>query len=426
MPGDSGIGNKSEELKLFGMPAEKGRWVFVILGLLINLCMGTIYAWSVFRKPLEKLFAVGATESLLPYIVFLALFALLMPFAGGPLDRYGPKKMTVLGGALLGVGWILGSLSTSITMLVLTYGVIGGAGVGIIYNCPIGVVGRWFPDKRGLAVGATVLGFGVSALFTAPLANSLIGSVGVLTTFMYLGIAFLILIVFLGLPLKFPPPDWKPSGWTPNATTAQFCCDLPRAEMVRTKSFWGLWLCFFIGTLIGLMVIGISSPVGQEIFMLTPAFSAILVGLFAVFNGIGRPLFGYLYDRMAIKNAAILSFGIIFFAAVILILGSGSGSSTVYIVGFSALWLCLGSWLAIAPACTGTFWGTKYYGPNYGLVFTAYGAGAIAGNLLAGRIRDVFGSYIGVFIPIAVLAVIGMIIAILLLKPQGPEPAANS
>jgi MFS family permease len=423
MPEDSGIGKNPDGLKLFGMPAEKGRWVFVILGLLINLCMGTIYAWSVFRKPLEKVFAIGATESLLPYIVFLALFALLMPFAGGPLDRYGPKKMTILGGILLGVGWILGSLSTSILMLVLTYGVIGGAGVGIIYNCPIGVVGRWFPDKRGLAVGATVLGFGVSALFTAPLANSLITSRGVLPTFMYLGIAFLILIVLMGLPLKFPPQDWKPSGWTQTATTSQSCCELNRSEMVRTKSFWGLWLCFFIGTLIGLMVIGISSSVGQEMFLLSSGLSAMLVGIFSLFNGIGRPLFGYLFDKLAIQRAAILSFGIIFCAAVILALGSGSGSAVIYIIGFSALWLCLGSWLAIAPACTGTFWGTKYYGPNYGLVFTAYGAGAIAGNLLAGRMRDIFGSYNGVFIPMALLAVVGVIITLTMLRPPVPKPA---
>jgi OFA family oxalate/formate antiporter-like MFS transporter len=263
----------------------------------------------------------------------------------------------------------------------------------------------------------------VSALFTAPLANSLITSRGVLPTFMYLGIAFLILIVLMGLPLKFPPQDWKPSGWTPNATTAKSSCDLNRAEMVRTKSFWGLWLCFFIGTLIGLMVIGISSSVGQEMFLLSSGLSAMLVGVFSLFNGIGRPLFGYLFDKLAIQKAAILSFGIIFCAAAILALGSGSGSAVIYIIGFSALWLCLGSWLAIAPACTGTFWGTKYYGPNYGLVFTAYGVGAIAGNLLAGRMRDVFGSYSGVFIPMALLAVAGIIISLTMLKPPVPKPA---
>lgn len=197
-------------VKLFGMPAEKGRWIFVILGLSINLCLGSIYSWSVFRIPLQKMFTVDATASLLPFIIFLALFAFVMPFAGGPLDKYGPRNLTILGGITVGIGWILASQSSSMTMLTLAYGIIGGAGVGIAYNAPIGVAGRWFPDRRGLAVGLTVLGFGLSPLITAPSANFLISTYGALSTLGYLGIIFLILIVLLGLPLKFPPLNGNP------------------------------------------------------------------------------------------------------------------------------------------------------------------------------------------------------------------------
>jgi MFS family permease len=187
--------------------------------------------------------------------------------------------------------------------------------------------------------------------------------------------------------------------------------------MVRTRGFWGLWLGFFIGTLAGLMAIGISSPTGQEVFKLSAATAAALVGVFAIFNGIGRPIFGYLVDRTGPRNTAITSFVIIAVAAAMLGFGAAPGATAIYVIGFCALWLCLGGWLAIAPACTAAFCGTKYYGPNYGLVFTAYGAGAIIGNLLAGRLRDVVGSYVAVFYPVAALAVVGIVIAFVLIRP---------
>ncbi len=401
---------------LFGMPPERGRWVFVLLGLVMNLAIGSIYAWSVFRKPLERFFAVGATESLLPFIVFLALFAFTMPLVGGLLDRYGPRLLSVAGGVIVGAGWLLGSQSTSMTMLAVTYGLVGGIGVGIVYNCPIAVAARWFPDRRGFAVGAAVLGFGLSPLLTAPLANALIVAFGPLATMAYVGAGALVVIVLSGLPLRFPPAGWVPAGWAPTAAAAA-CVDLTRAEMVRTKQFWGLWLCFFIGTLAGLMAIGIASPVGQEVFLLPAATAAALVAVFAIFNGVGRPLFGALVDRLGTRTTAIANLGLIALAALLLWTGSGAGGAAVYVVGFAALWLCLGGWLAIAPACTAAYCGTKYYGPNYGLVFTAYGVGAIVGNLLAGSLRDIVGSYTAVFLPVAALALVGVAVAVLFLGP---------
>jgi MFS transporter, OFA family, oxalate/formate antiporter len=413
--GSENQASESSALTLFGMSPEKGRWIFVALGLAINVCLGSIYSWSVFGKPLQSFWSIDATLSLMPFIFFLAFFALLMPFAGGPLDRYGPRRLTVLGGIIVGIGWILASQAPNIAVLTLAYGIIGGAGVGIAYNAPIGVSGRWFPDRRGLAVGLTVLGFGISPLITAPLANYLISKYGVLSSLGILGIAFLILIVVLALPLRFPDPNWKPKGWTQEQAAAR-CEDLNRPQMVRTRGFWGLWLGFFIGTLAGLMAIGISSQTGQEAFGLSATTTAAFVGVFAVFNGIGRPIFGYLVDRIYPRNAAMLSFVIIAAAAILLGFGAAPSATWVYIVGFCALWLCLGGWLAIAPSCTAAFCGTKYYGPNYGLVFTAYGAGAIVGNLLAGQLRDIFGSYVAVFYPVALLAIAGIVISFFLIR----------
>ncbi|MFA5384223.1 MAG: OFA family MFS transporter [Eubacteriales bacterium] len=408
----------ADDIKVFGMKAEAGRWIYVILGLIINICLGAVYSWSVFRKPLEKLFSVGATESLLPFILFLAFFAVLMPIVGPFLDKFGPKLFTILGGIIVGIGWILGGKATSMTQLAIYYGVIGGIGVGIAYNCPIGVAGRWFPDKRGLAVGLTVLGFGLSALITAPLARAIITSAGPLAALSQLGIAFLIIIAILALPLKFPPAGWKPAGWNPPAAAAGVKADFTAGQMLSTSSFYGVWLCYIIGTLAGLMAIGVASSVGQEVFKLDAAAAAMFVSIFAIFNGVGRPIFGALVDKLSARNAALLSFIIIFIAAILLGKFSGSGSSSLYGICFSLLWLCLGGWLAIGPAATGAYFGTKYYGPNYGIVFTAYGIGAIIGNLLAGKLRDLTGSYVSVFFPyVTILAVVGFVIALLLMRP---------
>ncbi len=407
--------SKSGTFTLFGMTPEKGRWVFVALGLAINVCLGSTYSWSVFRLPLQKLWSIDATASLLPFIFFFASFSVLMPLAGAPLDKYGPRPLAIIGGIVVGIGWILASQAPNIAFLTLAYGIVGGAGVGMVYNATIGASARWFPDRRGLAVGLTVLGVGASPLITAPLGNYLIGIYGVLSSFGIFGITFLILIVLLGWPLRFPSLDWRPKDWTPSQESLQ-CEDLNRSQMVRTRGFVGLWLGFLIGTLAGMMAVGISSPVGQEVFKLDATTSAALVGVFAVFNGIGRPLFGYLADLIHPRNAAMLSFAIIAAAAMLLGFGAAPGATHVYVVGFCALWLCGGAWLAIAPACTAAFCGTKYYGPNYGLVFTAFGTGAIIGNLIAGQLRDLVGSYVAVFYPVAVLAIVGIVISFTLIR----------
>ncbi|MFH1774729.1 MAG: OFA family MFS transporter [Methanobacteriota archaeon] len=404
----------AKEIKVFGMPAEKGRWIFVAIGLIINLCLGSVYSWSVFRKPLEQIFNVGATESGLPFMFFLAFFAILMPFAGGLLDKYGPRIITILGGALVGIGWISTSFASGITMSTISYGLIAGGGVGVVYGAPIALSTRWFPDKKGLAVGLTIMGFGLSPFITAPLARMLIDLYGPLQTFGILGALFLILIILLAMPLKFPPPDWKPTGWTPSEAATSIV-DLETSKMLKTSTFYGLWSCYVIGTLSGLMAIGISSSVGQEIIKLDPATAAIAISVFAVFNGIGRPLFGWLTDRLTPRCSAIISFILIFLASIGM-LNAGETEIVLYMLCFCCFWLCLGGWLAIAPTSTATFFGTKHHGKNYGVTFTAYGVGAISGTLISGRLRDIFGSYIYAFYPTAALAIIGIAIAIFLLK----------
>ena len=412
--------------KILGMEPEKGRWMLVVLGMVINLCLGSIYSWSVFVGPLTTYFtkdlgqSVTASEILLPFSVFLAFFAIAMPFTGKFIEKYGPRNITIVGGALTGLGWLLSSFAGSVQMLYLFYGVIAGIGVGIAYGVPVAIAARWFPDRRGLAVGLTLLGFGFSAVLTANIAGFLIGTSGVMNTFRVFGIAFIILIVVLALPLKFPATGWKPAGWIPPAPAAgqAVTCEFTREQMLKSKTFYALWACYFIGCLAGLMAIGIAKPVGVDVGV-EAGLATMLVGVFAVFNGFGRPVFGTLTDRLTPRNTAMVSFVLIALASLLIWQMPGV---LVYTLVFVILWGCLGGWLAIAPTATASYFGTCDYPRCYGVMFLAYGAGGIAGPQLAGFIKTSTGSYLGVFPYVLALAVIGLVIAFALLKPpQAPQ-----
>lgn len=414
------------EEKLFGMEPEKGRWMLVVLGMVINLCLGSIYSWSVFVGPLTTYFTkdlgqtVTASEILLPFSVFLAFFAIAMPFTGKYIEKYGPRNITIVGGCLTGLGWLLSSFAGSVQWLYLFYGVIAGIGVGIAYGVPVAIAARWFPDRRGLAVGLTLLGFGFSALLTANIAGYLIGVSGVMNTFRVFGIAFIILIVVLALPLKFPAAGWKPAGWAPPAPAAgqAVTCEFKREQMLKTTTFYALWACYFIGCLAGLMAIGIAKPVGIDVGV-EAGLATMLVGVFAVFNGFGRPVFGTLTDKLTPRNTAMVSFVLIALASLLI---WQIPSVPVYILAFAVLWGCLGGWLAIAPTATASYFGTCDYPRSYGIMFLAYGAGGIVGPQLAGFIKTSTGSYMGVFPYVLVIAIIGLGIAFALLKPpQAPQ-----
>jgi MFS family permease len=348
-------------------------------------------------------------------MIFLASFATMVFFGGRVLEKLGPKKLGILGGIIVGFGWITSKWTGDIYMLTLTYGFFGGSGVGLAYGGPIAVAARWFPDKKGLAMGLTLAGFGGSPFISANVAKMLIDISGPFDAFFYLGIAFLIIVVLLSLPMKFPEAGWKPSGWAP-ATGSVAAVEMDTAQMTKTSSFWGLFLCYIFGCLAGLMAIGISSPVAQEIIKLDAAMAATLTGVFAVFNGAGRPIFGTITDKLSPMKAAIINF-LIILAASIGMLSATENSIILYVICFAGFWLCLGGWLAIAPTTTGTFFGMTNYAKNYGLVYFAYGIGAILGGIISGQAKDTFGSYTFAFYPTAALAVFGIILAILLLKP---------
>ena len=403
-----------EDTKLFGLPAASGRWLFVVIGLVMNVCLGAVYAYSIFLGPVKKAFNVSASMANLPFMVFLSFFAILMFFGGRIMEKLGPRKLIITGSIIVGLGWMLSSFAPNIWILTLTYGVIAGSGVGLVYGCPVATAARWFPDKKGLAVGLMLAGFGGSALITGKIASLMIPAVGLPTTFLYFGIVFGIVLVILGLPFRFPVAGWKPAGWTP-AAGYMAAADFMPADMIKTPTYWGLFFCFMIGSIAGLMAIGISKPVGSEIIKISGETAATLVGVFACFNAIGRPLFGFITDKLTARYATMINLAIILLVSILMI-KAGEGDTNLYVISFVGFWLCLGGWLAIAPAATATFFGMKNYARNYGVVFFAYGLGAIIGGIISGQAKDVFGTYTVAFYPTAVLAVVGLVLAFVLLK----------
>ena len=407
----------ASKVTVLGQPAEHGRWLLIPLGMTILLCLGSVYSWSIFRTPLENELEITATQSLLPYTVALVFYAATMPIAGFYIPRIGTRITTAIGGLILGLGYILSSFATQINVLIVTYGVIAGIGVGIAYGVPMVVAARWFPDKKGLAVGLTIVGFGLSPLITAPLANQLIAAYSVRPTLRLLGIAFMTIIIAIALVMKLPPRGWHPQLEV--ATSKPIATLTYPQNLFKSRSFYGLWICYAIATLVGLSAIGISSSVGEEIIDINPTVAASSVSIFALFNGVSRPLFGWLCDRFKPHYMAIFSYVLILIACV-LMMNAQTGQVATYLVAFCLFWFCLGGWLAMAPTITLRFFNPDQYAQNYGIVFTAYGVGALIGTLLTGRIRDLLGTYNYVFYPMAFLAIIGIVVACVLLKRERP------
>lgn len=384
------------------------RWWYVLLGIIIMMCLGTVYSYSVFRMPIERLFNIGATQSGMPYMTALACYAFFMFLTGRYLDKFNPRYIILVGGLLVSFGWLLSAYAPNIYVLTLTYGLISGAGVGIVYGAPMTVVAKWFPEKKGFAVGMVLIGFGLSPLITAPLARILVEQYGLMNTFQILGICFGVVISILSLPFKYPS-EKDLLGLKSVKQVKNSVKEMNTSKMIQSKSFKGLYINFIIGSTIGIMLIGLTSSVGIELIGLAAKDVALLMALFAIFNGIGRPVFGWITDKLSSKKAMFLSYGLIIFAA-ILILFANEGAVIIYAVSFSIFWFNLGGWLAIAPASTIAIYGTKHYSQNYGVVFTAYGIAAITGVVTSGLLIDLLNNYDYVFYYVIVLCLIGVLL----------------
>lgn len=293
------------DLKINNKMQQKVRWLYVLLGIIIMMFLGTVYSYSVFRIPLEEEFQIGSTESGLPYMTSLAFYAIFMFLTGKYIEKYDPRMIILTGGLLVAVGWIMSSFATNIIMLTITYGCIGGAGVGIAYGAPMNVVAKWFPEKKGFAVGMVLIGFGLSPLITAPLARVLVESFGVMQTFLILGVCLSVLLPIVAFPLSYPRQiDIKQVEYDRGKVDETL--NVQVYEMIRMRTFKGIYLNFVIGTMIGLMLIGSTVNIGVDYVGMDSKIVTQFMALFAIFNGLGRPIFGWVTDKLKPQKAMFL------------------------------------------------------------------------------------------------------------------------
>jgi len=258
------------------------RWSIAVAGVVLQVALGAVYAWSVFRAPLSKQFGWSISEVTLTFTISIFVLGIAAFFGGLWLNRVGPRVVAITGGFLYGLGVFLASFSDhKLWWLYLSYGVIGGIGLGFSYIVPVAVLVKWFPDRRGLITGIAVGGFGAGALITAPVATHLIQSAGVLQTFAYLGIAFLVVTVSAGYFMQNPPAGWQPKGWAPTASQAsqRSSRDYTLGEALRTWQWWALWLLLFLNTSAGISVISQESTLFQELARVSAVVAAGMVGV---------------------------------------------------------------------------------------------------------------------------------------------------
>jgi OFA family oxalate/formate antiporter-like MFS transporter len=393
------------------------RWAIAVAGVFIQMVLGAVYAWSVFRTALSKQFGWSISEVTLTFTITIFVLGVSAFFGGLWLNKKGPRIVAVTGGLLYGGGVFLASLSGgNLWWLYFTYGVIGGMGLGFAYIVPVAVLVKWFPDRRGLITGLAVGGFGAGALVTAPVATYLIQRYGVLPTFAYLGIAYLIVAVSGGLFMRNPPEGWSSEGRSLKAAEAsqRISGGYSLGEALRTWQWWALWLTLFLNTSAGISIISQEAPIFQELAAVTAATAAGMVGLASIGNALGRVFWAWLSDSITRRVA----FVVMFLLQVVLfwILPNVVSAASLTLVSFVVL-MCYGGGFGTMPAFTADYFGSKNVGPIYGLMLTAWGFASAFGPLLIAHMRQASGSYRSALHVIAVVMLVSIVLPLILKPP---------
>ncbi len=408
------------------MAEEKvtNRWIMVIAALVMQICLGVLYAYSVFRGPLTKELGYTVKQTGYPLMASFFFFAVGMIVAGRWQDKAGPRTVGLFGGVLLAIGCaVAGAMYKDLTMLVVGYGVIGGLGVGFAYVTPIATCIKWFPDKRGTITGLAVFGFGAGTLVFGPLLSKLIASSGIAATFYTVAVIMLVFVCGAAAIFKVPPAGYKPAGWNPPAPApgAQVIkTNYTPNEIIKTGSFWILWFTYFIGAAAGLMMIGQAVPIGVEVAKLDKAVAATGLGTMALLNGLGRLFWGSVSDKLGRTKTVIACFIVYILAFVFLL--PNSNTFMLWLVGICAVGFAYGGYLALMPSLTADYFGTKSLGANYGYLFTAWGVAGVGGPFMIDYIKTATGAFTNAMYITAGACVVGIILAAIA-KPPKPEAA---
>jgi OFA family oxalate/formate antiporter-like MFS transporter len=384
----------------------------------MQMALGAVYAWSVFRIPLTKQFHWTISQVTLTFTICVFVLGVSAFFGGLWLNKKGPRVVALTGGFLYGLGVFLASYSADkLWWLYLSYGLIGGIGLGFGYIVPIAVLVKWFPDRRGLITGIAVAGFGAGALVTAPAATRLIQSVGVLHTFAYLGIAYLVITMATGYFMQNPPDGWKPAGWVPSTTQTKqrAATDFTLGGALKTWQWWALWALLFLNTSAGISIISQESPMFQEIAKVSAVVAAGMVGVASIGNAVGRIFWAWISDTITRRWTFVTMF--LVQIGLFLIFPGTSSAAILTVLAFVIL-MCYGGGFGTMPAFAADYFGSKNVGPIYGLMLTAWGSASAFGPLLIAHMRQSSGSYASGLHVIAGIMAVSVLLPILVSPPK--------
>jgi OFA family oxalate/formate antiporter-like MFS transporter len=392
----------------------------------MQMALGAGYAWSVFRIPLNKEFGWSISDVALTFSISWFFLGATSVLGGLWVNRSGPRIVAMVAGLLWGGGVFLTSFAAhKLWWLYLSYGLIGGFGLGMGYIVPIAVLVKWFPDRRGLITGIAVGGFGAGSLIAAPLAGRLMQSVGVMPTFAYLGVAYAVVAVSAGFFMRIPPPGWKPAGWSPTASqqSQRSDRDYTLGQALRTWQWWALCALMSINTIAGISVVSQAAPMFQEIGKVSALTAASFVGIISLANGLGRVLWAWISDVIGRKPAFFTMFLI---QAVLFWTFHNISSATVLLVVSFVILMCYGGGYGITPAFAADYFGPLHVGPIYGLMLLPWAFPAAFGSLLFAYLRQSTGSYNQPLYMIAGVMTVAMILPLIVSPPHGHKAAKES
>ncbi len=399
-------------------------WTVTLVALSINLVLGVLYAWGVMAKALVVQWHWSKADAALPFTVATGAFAITMIFAGRLQDKVGPRLIAALGGIVLGLGLAASSYAQSPALMLVTFGIVGGIGIGIGYSATTPPAIKWFPPgKKGLITGIVVSGVGLAAVYISPLTQFLLRAVGIQQSFIYLGVGAIVTVALLAQFLRNPPVGYVPAA-VPACTPAAKAAAASRPsldwnEMLRTSQFYRLWLMFILAASAGLMIIAHVAIIAKEQARWEWGFVPVV--LLAIFNSAGRVASGIVSDRIGRTQTMVLAFVL---QAGNMFAFSHYTSSALLVFGSAFTGLCYGTIFTLMPAATADFYGVKNLGVNYGFVFTGFGVAGVFGPLLGGKIRDMTGTYSTSYTLSAVMLLAGAALAFTTRAPDSAPVSA--
>ncbi|GEK57687.1 MFS transporter [Marinococcus halophilus] len=410
------------------MSKTKNRWLIALAAVGIHISIGSVYAWSVFTNPLINTYGWNLSAVSLTFSIAILFLGLSAAFMGHFVEKHGPRVSGMVAASFFGFGMIGSGAATmleSLWLLYITYGILGGIGLGIGYITPVSTLVKWFPDRRGLATGLAIMGFGFAAMIASPVMASLIEGVGIPWTFFILGAVYFTVMMSSALYLERPPEGYM-KEYAAAGKQKPDMAQLTANEAVKTRRFWYLWVMLFINVTCGIAILSVASPMAQEIAGLSAAAAATTVGLMGFFNGAGRIAWASISDYLGRPNVytAFFLIQIVTFFAL--------PNLTVALLFQLALFLimtCYGGGFASIPAYIGDIFGTKQLGAIHGYVLTAWAAAGLAGPLLASWIRSVTESYALTLSIFGSMFIVALLVSLLIrvdirqLKQANAEPA---